>query len=99
MMALFELAQVLIRLLHPMVAPLVVPFCFVASWALIMVAVWSVWSATQSSVAMAKRMHQIPCVECRFYTGDYRLKCPVNPTIALSEQAISCPDYESSSHG
>ncbi len=55
---------------------------------------WSVWSTVRAGIANAQRMHQIPCTECRFYTGDYRLKCPVHPISALSEQAIYCPDYE-----
>ena len=46
-------------------------------------------------VAKLKRLHQIPCSNCAFFTGDYRLKCPVHPHEALSEEAIGCFDYES----
>jgi hypothetical protein len=42
-------------------------------------------------------MHQIPCANCQFFTGDYHLKCPIHPAIALSEAAIGCPDYRSQS--
>ena len=41
----------------------------------------------------AKVMHQIPCTKCRFFTGDYRLKCTVNPHAANTEKAIDCPDF------
>ena len=31
-----------------------------------------------------QKLHQIPCSKCAYFTGDYRLKCPINPAIALS---------------
>ncbi|NJR69347.1 MAG: hypothetical protein HC771_12300 [Synechococcales cyanobacterium CRU_2_2] len=36
----------------------------------------------------------MPCSNCRYFTGDYRLKCTVNPYVALSEEAIGCRDFE-----
>lgn len=41
-----------------------------------------------------KKLHQIPCAKCAYFTGDYRLKCPVNPMVALSEEAINCRDFQ-----
>jgi hypothetical protein len=40
------------------------------------------------------RLHQIPCSHCRFFVNSPYLKCPIHPTIALSEQAIDCRDYD-----
>ena len=40
-----------------------------------------------------KRLHQIPCDKCAYFTGDYRLKCTVNPLAAMSETAIDCRDF------
>ncbi len=54
---------------------------------------WSLVSCIIDAIAQAKRMHQIPCTKCRFFTGDYRLKCTVNPSLANTEQAIDCGDY------
>jgi hypothetical protein len=85
-----------LRLLYPIVEaiqPFLVPICFVCAWGLMAMVAWSLWSAVSTSVKNAKRMHQIPCPHCQFFTNDYRLKCPVNPTTAMSEQAIDCPDY------
>ncbi|MEM7590261.1 MAG: hypothetical protein AAF383_01850, partial [Cyanobacteria bacterium P01_A01_bin.83] len=31
-----------------------------------------------------KRLHQIPCDKCAYFTRDYRLKCTVNPMLAMS---------------
>ncbi|MEP0748961.1 hypothetical protein [Coleofasciculus sp. FACHB-125] len=38
-------------------------------------------------------MHSVPCTNCRYFTGDYRLKCTVQPSIAQTEEAINCSDY------
>lgn len=86
----------MLQLLHGIaktLEPIFVPFCFVCAWGLISLLVWSLGSAIRDSVKQAKRMHQIPCARCVFFTSDYHLKCPVQPKIALSEDAIDCPDY------
>jgi hypothetical protein len=41
-----------------------------------------------------KRLHQIPCDRCIFFTGEYNLKCTVHPSKALNEEAIGCSDYQ-----
>lgn len=74
--------------------PLLVPICLVLAWVVVLTAAWSVWSAVRDGVKSARRMHEIPCASCRFFTGNYTLKCPVHPTLALSEDAINCPDYD-----
>lgn len=50
--------------------------------------------AVQDGIARLKRLHQIPCSRCAYFTGNYYLKCPVHPCKALSEEAINCLDYE-----
>jgi len=49
-------------------------------------------------ITYVKRLHQIPCNQCTFFTGDYRLKCTVNPDMALTESALNCSDYEANNH-
>ncbi len=49
---------------------------------------------TRKNWAQLRRLHQIPCSNCLFFTGEYNLKCPVHPCKALSEQAIDCVDYQ-----
>lgn len=56
---------------------------------------WSLISAVMDAVAKAKRMHQVPCYKCRFFTRDYRLKCTIKPHDANTELAIDCSDYQS----
>jgi hypothetical protein len=45
-----------------------------------------------------RRLHQIPCDRCSFFTGEYRLKCTVHPCEAFTEAAIACRDFEPTSH-
>ncbi|MGB3531953.1 MAG: hypothetical protein WBA13_00385 [Microcoleaceae cyanobacterium] len=44
-----------------------------------------------------QQLHQIPCSRCAYFTGDYRLKCTVCPSQALTEEAIGCRDFETTS--
>jgi hypothetical protein len=55
---------------------------------------WQIIETSQQAIAHLKRLHQIPCSRCIFFTGDYRLKCTVHPLCALSEEAINCRDFE-----
>lgn len=54
---------------------------------------WRLIAIARQGVNHLKRLHQVPCDNCAYFTGDYRLKCTVNPTIAMSETAIGCRDF------
>ncbi|QKD84769.1 hypothetical protein HPC62_04570 [Thermoleptolyngbya sichuanensis A183] len=71
-----------------------VPVCFVMAWGMVGLVAWNLISAGRDGLAQAQQMHKIPCSECRFFTGDYHLKCTVHPERALSEEAMNCADYE-----
>jgi hypothetical protein len=53
----------------------------------------SLWTFLRDAFKVSHRMHQIPCTRCQFFTNCAALKCTVHPDIALSEQAIQCPDF------
>lgn len=74
--------------------PVMLQLRFVGACSLLGLCGWSLASFTIDTVARAREMHQIPCTKCRFFTGDYRLKCTVHPSIANTEQAITCNDYQ-----
>jgi hypothetical protein len=76
------------------IQPFLVPICFVVAWTVTILAVLSLWTAVRDSVTTAKQMHQIPCSGCQFFTDNYRLKCTVRPSIANTEEAIHCLDYQ-----
>ncbi|MBE9136635.1 hypothetical protein IQ254_05365 [Nodosilinea sp. LEGE 07088] len=71
-----------------------VPLCFVLAWSLVVITAWNLISAVRDGVSRATVMHKIPCAECRYFTNDHRLKCPIHPKVALSESAIDCADFE-----
>ncbi|PAX52259.1 hypothetical protein [Brunnivagina elsteri] len=76
-----------------LIQPFLTPICFIGAWSLIFLVISSLWSAASDGVTTAKQMHQIPCANCQFFTTDYRLKCTVHPSIANTEEAITCLDY------
>lgn len=90
-----QLVQVIVYKFIQIIQPFLVPICFVVAWAVMLMGVWSLWAAVRDSVQRARRMHQIPCSECRYFSGNYLLKCPVHPQDALSEAAIGCRDFKS----
>lgn len=85
----------LLKSLISLIQSLIVPICFVSAWVILIMTVWSLWSTVQETAKRTRRLHQIPCAQCRYFTNSYHLKCTVHPTIALSEAAIECGDYES----
>ncbi|MEH1781105.1 MAG: hypothetical protein V7K67_18435 [Nostoc sp.] len=76
------------------IQPLLVPICFVVAWTVIILVILSLCAAARDSLTTAKQMHQIPCTGCQFFTDNYRLKCTVRPSIANTEEAIDCSDYQ-----
>ena len=68
--------------------------CPMMIWAVMLGFLWTVMIAIKDGVAYIRKLHQIPCDRCQYYTGTHYLKCPVNPCIALSEEAIVCRDFE-----
>ncbi|MEM7768902.1 MAG: hypothetical protein AAGA75_27625 [Cyanobacteria bacterium P01_E01_bin.6] len=81
------------------IQPLVVPASFIAAWFILVMAGLSIVSFFRDGLKRAKAMHTIPCANCRYFTGDYHLKCSVHPSKALSEAAINCMDYEEQPFG
>jgi len=84
-----QLLHLLIQVLQPVLAPI----CCLVAWTLVFLVSWDLWTATKSGVKAVKQLHQIPCANCQFFTGNYYLKCTVHPSRALSEEAIGCTDY------
>ena len=68
--------------------------CPVMIWSVLMSFILSLMIALEDAIKRLRRMHQIPCSRCRYYTGSHYLKCPVHPISAFSEEAIDCRDFE-----
>jgi hypothetical protein len=94
----YHVLQFIYTIAHALIEgiqPVLVPLCFVVAWATIGFGAWSLWAAMRDSVKRAQQMHQIPCSDCQYFSGNYLLKCPLHPKEALSEAAIGCRDFES----
>lgn len=94
----FHLAHVSLYWLIQALQPLLVPICFVCTWTIFILLGWNIWTAIRDSVKQARRMHEIPCANCQFFTNNHRLKCPVHPQKALTDAAIGCLDYDPTSY-
>ncbi len=68
--------------------------CLVCAWTLLCLFVGSICRVSREGLIYVKRLHQIPCNRCAFFTKEYCLKCTVHPLTALSEEAIDCRDFE-----
>jgi hypothetical protein len=64
------------------------------AWTLLFLSLWKTSKMIRENLNYLKRLHQIPCSNCVFFTGDHRLKCTVHPGKALSEEALNCKDFE-----
>ena len=78
-------------------------FC-IAIWSTIgSYIIWKILNKTNQGVNYLKKLHQILCPNCIYFTGDYRLKCTVDPIKAMTEKAmtekaIACNDFSSRSY-
>ncbi len=91
----FQLLHILLWRLFQSLHPFLAPCGMIIAWGIVALGVWSVWAAARDALHQAQRMHQVPCANCRYFSGDRHLKCPVHPYQALSELAIGCTDFES----
>jgi hypothetical protein len=74
--------------------PYLGPVCLVLAWGGVMLGLWNLFATVRDSLNRAKTMHQIPCADCKYFTNQAALKCPVHPAEALTENAIGCSDFE-----
>jgi hypothetical protein len=44
-------------------------------------------------VFTVKGLHKVPCKNCRFYSNNHYLKCAVQPSIVMTEEAKDCSEY------
>ena len=68
--------------------------CFGLWTTVISLIIWRTAKTVKQGINHVQRLHKIPCSNCAYFTGDYRLKCTIHPCIALSEEAIDCRDFE-----
>ncbi len=65
----------------------------VFAWSALAFGLVQVWRMFTVGTAQARRMHQIPCAGCQYFSGDYTLKCALHPSQAGTFDAIGCRDF------
>ena len=58
---------------------------------------WKILQGANQGINYLKKLHQVPCANCVYFTGDHRLKCTVAPIKAMTENALACQDFASKS--
>lgn len=76
------------------IQPVLVPICFVCAWIFMALLSWSLIGVLRDAISRSQQMHSIPCTRCQYFTNEHRLKCTAQPTLANTEQAIGCRDYQ-----
>ena len=69
-------------------------FCAFCAWTIVILGIASFCLMLSKGTNHLKKLHDIPCSGCDFFTNDYRLKCTIHPSKACSEDAIGCIDFE-----
>jgi hypothetical protein len=67
---------------------------FGLAWGMVFSLCWIIIQQCKTGFIYVKRLHQIPCHKCEYFTNSCYLKCTVNPHLACSEAAIGCRDYQ-----
>lgn len=50
--------------------------------------------ALQKIIPPISSSKQVPCRNCRFYTNNHYLKCAVQPSVVMTEEARTCSDFQ-----
>ncbi|MBD2680546.1 MULTISPECIES: hypothetical protein [Nostoc] len=79
--------------------------CFMMAWGILVYFVSCFCKALEEpqqnvtqdkdEIVSIKTVQQHPCKKCQFFKNNYYLKCAVNPSIALTKEALNCSDYKS----
>lgn len=70
------------------------PVGLVFSWVIFFIILRKVRSIIESKMVFTvKGLHQLPCKNCQFYANNHYLRCAVQPTLVLTEEAKHCPEY------
>ncbi|MEQ9232833.1 hypothetical protein [Coleofasciculus sp. E2-BRE-01] len=73
---------------------LLMPLSFmVMAWVVLILVRSNVLKSFRNRLTPIKRLHQVPCLNCKYFKNDPYLKCAVNPCTVLTEEAANCSDY------
>ena len=58
----------------------------------------NIWKGYKAKKSAPNHNSQIPCKNCHFFSHNQHLRCTVQPSLVLTEQAFDCSDYRSLNH-
>ncbi len=78
----------------PEIALTLSPIALLFSWVLFFLILQKIRTFLDNKMVFpVKGLHKVPCKNCRFYANNHYLKCAVQPSIVLTEEAQDCPEY------
>lgn len=71
----------------------IIPTAFFTFWLMYLIFSTDILKFAKHKFSLIKHLEQVPCKNCRYFTNNPYLRCAVNPSIALTSDAINCSDY------
>lgn len=70
------------------------PIVLLFSWVLFFLILQKIRTFLDNKMVFSvKGLHKVPCKNCRFYSNNHYLKCAVQPSLVLTEEAQDCSEY------
>ncbi|WP_193196779.1 hypothetical protein [Nostoc sp. MG11] len=70
------------------------PLGFIFGWVIFFIALRKIRTFLDNKMVFTiKGLDKVPCKNCKFYSNNHYLKCAVNPSIVLTEEAMNCSEY------
>jgi hypothetical protein len=78
----------------PDIAISLTPVGLVFSWVIFFIILRKIRSIIENKMVFTvKGLHQLPCKNCQYYCNNHYLKCAVQPSIVLTDEAKNCSEY------
>lgn len=78
----------------PNVAISLTPIALFISWiAFFLILRKSRNSGDHKRIFTINSLHKVPCKNCKYYSSNHYLKCAVQPSIVMTEEAKNCSEY------
>lgn len=74
-------------------AILLIPIFSLIVWLIVASKLTGAWKEARDRIVTFNHLKPVPCRNCRFFVNNHYLKCAVQPSIALTQQALNCSDY------
>ncbi|MDZ8188033.1 MAG: hypothetical protein RMX96_24670 [Nostoc sp. ChiSLP02] len=82
------------QLTIPDIAVSLSPLGFIIGWLGFLIVIQKIRSFLDYKMVFPIRTpHKVPCKNCQFYSNNNYLKCAVQPSLVLTEEAKNCPEY------